>query len=538
MTDKSSDPPSRPSSASVDVSPARSSSTEVAIVGFGPVGAVLAGLLGQRGIDVVVVEREWDVYGLPRAAHIDHTGLRTLQELGLLDELLPTMIDNHGLDFFTAGDELLIRVPGNQSSLSGIPASMYFHQPDLDRRVRNAVMALPSVRVELGSEAVAIASHDDGGVVTVVGPDGSRADVEAQWIVGCDGSWSPIREWSGIELEDLEFEERWLVLDLVLREAVPAIGRGAICRCDPARPTYSIPMPSLRHRFEFMLMEHEDPSEMEERAAELVEPWLPRDAFEVERSAVYTFHGLVADRWRAGPALVAGDAAHQMPPFLGQGMCSGLRDAANLAWKLDAVLRHGAPTALLDTYGPERKEQVSGIIDAAITFGRIICTVDPQEAAARDARILADPVEASRRMRFALPRLPAGPLVLEGGGDLFVQPPGDASDRLDDAIGSRFAVFAREAAALTEAGGWWRDVIGAYVATLDELPLHADEIRRWLDRAAADAVIVRPDRYVMWAGRDLRAATTRVAALLVDTADNAEPVLEASPVGALDNQGG
>jgi 3-(3-hydroxy-phenyl)propionate hydroxylase len=489
--------------------------TEVAVVGFGPVGAVLAGLLGRRGVSVIVLERELDVYELPRAAHIDHTGLRVLQELGLLDDLLPTMMHNGGLDFVTGSGELLIRVPGNQSSISSLPASMYFHQPKFDRSVRSGVLALPNVDVRLGWDVSTVVAEDNYAVLTATGPGSDALEVEAMWVVGCDGSGSLTREWGHLRLEDLRFEERWLVVDLVLRRAAQMDSR-AICRCDPARPTYSIPMPTLRHRFEFMLMDHEDGEAMREpeRVLELIAPWMSPEDVVVERSAIYTFQGMVARRWRRGPILIAGDAAHQMPPFLGQGMCSGLRDAANLAWKLDLALRRGAPSALLDTYGAERGPHVRKIVKAAIAFGEVICTVDPGEADARDRRLLADPTPPTQRMPFGLPPLDAGKLILDGGGDLFVQPRWSADRRLDDVIGHQFAVIGRAENALSDLRMWWETEIGAFVATLADLGAAAPTIERWLDLRSADVVIVRPDRYVLWAGTDLKWASEQVGPLL------------------------
>ena len=220
----------------------RPDTVDVLVVGFGPVGAGLAGLLGKRGIDVLVLERDHEVFPLPRAAHVDHTGLRTWQELGLLDRLLPAMQANHGLDFLTANGELLARIPGDQSSTSGLPTSVYFFQPALDSAVREAVAAMPSVTVALGTEVVDVISAGDHVRVVAGAPGGERLDVTAKWVVACDGAASRIREQIGFGVEDLHFEEPWLVVDLVLDGQRAEPGR-ALCLCDPRRPTYSIPMP-------------------------------------------------------------------------------------------------------------------------------------------------------------------------------------------------------------------------------------------------------------------------------------------------------
>jgi 3-(3-hydroxy-phenyl)propionate hydroxylase len=210
---------------------------------------------------------------------------------------------------------------------------------------------------------------------------------------------------------------------------------------------------------------------------------------------VYTFHGLVADQWRQGRVLLAGDAAHQMPPFLGQGMCSGMRDAANLAWKLDAVV-HGADPALLDTYQAERAPHVRSIIESAVGFGRLICTTDPTVAAGRDESMLAaraslDPTQRQQRNDGApMPALAPGPLVLDGGGRTAVQPRVDGV-RFDDLVGQRFAVVARTADLLhSDAVEAWADLGAVVLEGPQEL----------LDRAGGDMAVVRPDRYLLAVG--------------------------------------
>jgi 3-(3-hydroxy-phenyl)propionate hydroxylase len=300
---------------------------DVAIVGFGPTGAVLAGLLGKRGLKVAVIDREVDVYRFPRAAHIDHTGLRTLQELGCLEAMLPTMLANPGLDLVTASGELLVRLPGNQGSLSGLPASMYFHQPSFDRTVRSVSQWMPNVQVLLGCELRGLAQGSDGTLLSISGPGRAAAELEASWVVGCDGAASSVRDEVGIDLEDLGFEEEWLVVDLNVRGKGHRLPRSALSICDRLRPITTIPMPGTRHRFEFKLLESDEAQDMRrpERIRELVQAWVSSEETEIERTATYTFHGLVAHEWRKGRVLVAGDAAHQMPPFLGQGMCSGIR---------------------------------------------------------------------------------------------------------------------------------------------------------------------------------------------------------------------
>jgi 3-(3-hydroxy-phenyl)propionate hydroxylase len=479
---------------------------DVAIVGFGPVGATLAGLLGKAGLRVCVIERETDVFRLPRAAHIDHMGLRAMQELGALDEVLPEMIPNPGLDFVSASRELLMQIPASPTSVSGLPASAYFFQPDFDRAVREAALANPGVEARL--ETLYLDHSQDADEVTITVrnlADGTDSELTADWLIGADGGPSPVREDADLKLENLKFDEMWLVLDLHLEDGViDRLPDHAVHVCDPARPHTAIPMPGDRYRFELMLLPGEMPAEMErpKTVDRLLSGWLEPGMAKVERAAVYTFHGLVAEKWRNGRVLIAGDAAHQMPPFLGQGMCSGLRDAVNLAWKLKWVCTGVAPAALLDTYETERRPHVRAIIEAVIDFGDVICTLDQATAAKRDSRLLADPRPPARRLPFALPQLEPGPLVREGGGGLFVQPSGPVrgGQCLDDLVGGRFLVIGSEASRLDQLRDRWAEDDGIVILSAGELTDGDQSLKRWLERHAAEVAIVRPDRYALWAG--------------------------------------
>lgn len=491
---------------------------EVAIIGFGPVGALLAGLLGRRGIRVAVIERDADVFPLPRAAHIDHQGLRLLQEVGCLDEVMPGVLPNPGIDFVTANHELLIRVPGDQRSISGLPASVYFHQPGFDRALRRHASHQPSVATYLETEMVGIDQRDDHATVVTRRVDGQVDIISARWVVGCDGATSRVRESVGIGLEDLGFHEQWAVIDLLLNGPVEGLPDRAVTICDPKRPMTMIPIPGGRFRFELQLMPGEAESTTLQRPEDvfpLIAEWISPDDAKIERAAVYQFHGLIAKQWRAGRVLLAGDAAHQMPPFLGQGMCSGLRDAGNLAWKLHHELRRGAPDSLLDTYELERCPHVSQIVHAAVEYGRLTCITDPVAAAERDREWLRDPLPATERLPFKLPSLPPGPLVIDGGGDLFPQPEATESGaRLDDVVGQRFLVLAKDAASLGQSTTWWTREMDAAVHLVDELP-SGDQLRSWMAGREAAVVVVRPDRYVLSRASDLDAVTAQVESVLL-----------------------
>jgi 3-(3-hydroxy-phenyl)propionate hydroxylase len=489
---------------------------DVAVIGFGPVGAVTAGLLGKHGLRVLVIEKDEAVFPLPRAAHVDHTGLRTIQELGCLDELLPKMIRNKRLDLVDADRRILARIPADQESLSGLPTSVYFYQPEFDAALRRAASALPGVEVRLKAELTGFAAQADHVLIRFRTRSGEEEAARVSWVVGCDGAWSPVRDLMGIKLESMDFDEQWLVLDLRIKTTQNSLPADHVVEvCDPARPYLSTPISADRQRFEFMLLPGENPDEMKQPdvIGNLVQSWIPDGGYEIERAAVYTFHGLVAERWRDGRVFIAGDAAHQTPPFLGQGMCAGIRDAANLAWKLAHVAKRGAPCELLATYEIERRPHAVKVINAAIRIGKVICELDPQKADERNALLRANNSQMRKDLSFALPRLEPGSLILDGGGSLFVQPV-IGGRRFDDIIGPRFLVLGRSAASLGDTADWWADALDAHIAKLQDVDDAA--LNQWFARHKAEVVVVRPDRYVLGTANNLDQITGAVQALLAD----------------------
>lgn len=474
--------------------------TDIVVVGFGPVGATVAALAARRGLGVVVLERDHDLYALPRAAHCDHEVLRILQEVGCLDDVLAGVVPNVGMDFLTAQREVLLQFRTAPTSASGWPASVFFHQPSLEAPLRRAAIG-HGAQVRLGVEVVGYEEHADHVVVALA--DGG--EVAARCVVACDGARSTSRRLLGTALDDLEFDEPWLVVDLVRSAPVPGLPDRALQVCDPARPHTVVPMPWPRFRFEFMLLPGEEPDTMQDPKVvrSLLAGWLDPDLVDVERAAVYRFHGLIAREWRSGRVVLAGDAAHQMPPFLGQGMCSGMRDAVNLVWKLDAWIRGGAPETLLDTYQREREPHVRGIVEAAVGFGRLICTLDPVVAELRDAQMLANRAEAGDAPDPSPPLLP-GPLVGVGGGSHSRQVPVDGV-LLDDVVGPRFAVVTAESLPAGPLRSWWES--RACLLDVEQTPALAVVL------GDAEAVVIRPDRIVLGAGPLAELTAQAVAAL-------------------------
>ncbi len=472
-----------------------SESFDVIVVGLGPVGATVAALLARRGVTVCVIEKDARVYPLPRAAHFDHEIMRLFQTLGIDAEVSKAARPAPAYRFQNAAGQVLMQMDLGGASPSGWSASYMFHQPALELALRALLQASPHVDVRLEWAFEGLAETADGVEVTALAADGSRRTIAAKWLVGCDGAGSPVRKALGVELDDYGFDEPWLVVDAVVKNgsAIPDLN---LQICDPARPTTCVLMGPGRHRWEFMLKPDERPEDVMDDAliGRWLTPWGGPAAVQIDRKAVYRFHGLVARQWRRGRVLLAGDAAHQMPPFLGQGMCSGLRDANKLAWKLAAVLKGEGGEALLDTYQSEREPNVRSIVEQAIAMGRIVCTTDRQVAAQRDAGMLA------QRAAGGGPRPPgAQPLLSEGcilagsaaAGSLFPQPWADGA-KLDDLLGEAPSLLTRAS---------------------DLGPLQG-AVTAWLDRQGAEAVLVRPDRFVFGTGTEttLRAAWTAALA--------------------------
>ena len=471
---------------------------DVAIVGFGPTGAMLANLLGQAGLSVLVIEKEAGIYPMPRAIHFDGEVMRVFQSAGLRRAVeAVSRPGTQGMHFVNAaGETLLIRGGTAELGPHGCASNYYFHQPELEAVLRDGVGRFANVQVLLRHEATGFDDQGDG--VTIAVGDLERGvdrTARARYVVGCDGARSPVRTAMGSTMHDLGLRQPWLVFDAVLERAVdlPAY---TVQYCDPVRPMTYCNVVGARRRWEIMVLPGDDTAALvrPDNLWRMVAPWItPADA-RMERAVIYTFQSVIADVWRQGRLLLAGDACHQTPPFLGQGMCAGIRDAANLAWKLEAVLRGSAPDALLDTYGSERLPHVRAFIELAVRLGNIIQTTDPIEAAERDARFRAGQPEI---FEFPAPTLGQGALDSARGapvGRPFPQPRLDDGRLLDELLGTRSAVIGHPgilALVNSATGARWRDA-GAVV-----IDRPGDAISQWLELHAAQAVVLRPDRYIV-----------------------------------------
>lgn len=524
----------------------------VAVIGFGPSGAVAASLLGHHGIRSLVIDRQRAVYDKPRAIAIDHEIMRLLDNLGVAGEVLPYVAPFPASEHFGADGQLIRRIDMVAEPYPlGYTPTMVFTQPPVEAALREHARAYESVEISLGTELVDLRQTEAGVTLTLAGDDGSRRTVSADYVIACDGASSGVRERLGIRLADLVFDEPWLVVDVLVNEdAAGKLPQTAAQYCDPRRPTTFIIGPGRHRRWEIMLLPGEDPraAQMPEQVWALLARWLtPADAT-LWRAASYRFHALVAERWRDGRVFIAGDAAHQQPPFIGQGMCQGVRDVANLIWKLARVLDGSSDDTLLDSYEDERSRHVRELTTRIKAIGQVICERDPAAARARDARILAEGGGQPRTItrQEIVPPLVTGLLTARDDaakGTLFPQPwvkTPQGHGRLDAVAGSglRLVVEPKLAAELSPELVRQAREIGLRMVMVSSGPVDSAApacadvavterdrvLTDWFAKHSCRAALVRPDHYVFGTAGE----TATLEALLDELQDRLAPVPAAS----------
>ncbi len=504
---------------------------DVAVIGYGPVGATLAGLLGRAGLSVGVFDKAGAIYPQPRAVGFDHDAMRIFQRMGAASALAPHIADFRDSCYYGADGQMIRKV-------ARLPPPFPLHwapnytcdQPGVEAVLRATVDAMPAVEVHLDSCLTEL--RDDGQSVCFAvchGQSPTAHCYSARYLVGCDGASSTVRRSIRAELASMAYDEPWIVVDLHVDPAyLDQLPQTNVQYCEPRRPSTYIVCPGNHRRWEFMVLDGE-PREgelTEPRLWELLRRWVGPAHARIWRAAAYRFHALVARQWGAGRVFLAGDSAHQTPPFLGQGMCQGLRDAGNLAWKLAMVIRGSAHARLLETYTQERRPHVEATTLLAKEIGCLLSERDPVRARARDARLLQEGGGRARTLirQEMIPGITDGLIAADAplAGVTLPQPRVRTADGrnclLDDLHEPDFRILASRRADLPElrelaqAAGVALVIVcdGSDAAGDDTSPESVSDfdglLPAWFEAHGVQGVLARPDHYVYGGFTDLAGA--------------------------------
>ena len=513
-----------------DIQPAVQHSAQVAIAGAGPVGLTIANYLGQMGVSVVLIEKLESLIDYPRAIGIDDEALRAMQAVGLIDNVLPHTTPWHAMRFLTPKGRCFADIQPMTDEF-GWSRRNAFIQPQVDAVLYDGLSRFPHVRCLFSREVEAFSQNSDGVTLNVKGSGGERETVRADWLVACDGGASFIRRTLNIPFEGKTAPNQWIVIDIANDPlATPHV---YLC-CDPVRPYVSAALPHGVRRFEFMVMPGETEAQLSEphKMRQLLSKVLPDpDNVELIRQRVYTHNARIAERFRVDRVLLAGDAAHIMPVWQGQGYNSGMRDAFNLAWKLALVVNGKAGEALLDSYQQERRDHAKAMIDLSVTAGNVLAPPKRWHGAVRDGiswllNYLPPVKRYFLEMRFKpMPQYRDGALLAEGEGKtspvgkMFIQPKVTLETGqvtlLDEVIGARFAIIAWGCnprwGLNDEQIARWRAVGVRFIQVVPEVQIHCDQdnvpgvirvgdtqnrLKSWFAQHDTAIAVVRPDRFV------------------------------------------
>jgi 2-polyprenyl-6-methoxyphenol hydroxylase-like FAD-dependent oxidoreductase len=476
---------------------------DVLVVGYGPTGMVAAALLGMSGHRVGVIERYEGLFNLPRAATFDDETMRLFQKLGIADSVAVGTRPQRTYDWVNAEGQILIRNEFELTGIHGWPEFNMMFQPVVEAELDQLCRSIPTIDILYGHTLSGFSQREEAVEAAVSLADGTADVVKAPYLIGCDGGNSTVRRLLGVAMDDYGFQEPWLVCDFLLKRPVdlPMAQQYG----DPDQPTSIVSIGPNHHRFSFML--DAEVANVEDVSADevwqRVQRWISPDDADLVRVAPYMFRSTVAQSWCDRRVFLAGDAAHQMPPFLGQGMCSGIRDAHNLAWKLDVVLSGRSGADILSTYEPERSPHVRAIVEKAVELGRVQTVRGRDAAEARDRELIRRRESGVKPDAFRFPSLTSG--LLSAAGD-HARARGTLLPQLavSDAVGERrlFDDVAGGGFVLLLRGSTLTDDLSEITQTAlpgSDLQVVNDTdglYQDWFDANLCDAALVRPDWYV------------------------------------------
>jgi 3-(3-hydroxy-phenyl)propionate hydroxylase len=503
--------------------------TSVAIVGGGPNGMATANLLGAYGIDTVVIERERQILEYPRAVGMDDEALRMFQTVGLAEPLLRDMIQNVPMRMFRADGKCFAHIRPATREFGWWRRNIFMQQL-AEKTLRQGLTRYPNVELRLGEEVTALDQDDAHVTLQVRDADGGTCAIQADYCVAADGGRSPVREMLGVKLIGRTHAIKWVVVDV--RNADVDAPYTAL-NCDPRRPNVCIYLPYGYRRWEFLVFPHEDAQAIAEPESvrRLLQPYVADpDQLEIVRARAYTHHSRVAERFVVGRVALIGDAAHLSPPWIGQGLNAGLRDAGNLAWKLAGIVQGRLDPSVLASYERERHAHSKAMVDLADTFGALLMPTSRVKAWLRDAffsavRLLPGIRDHVLQMRFKpMPTYRQGVVVATEGADavgrMLIQPDvEDASGvrrKLDDVLGPWFAVVGWQvdprSVLSPDDRQFWADLGARFVQVRRSrcagMPSANDDagslcvqdvdngLADWFAAHPGTMLVVRPDRYI------------------------------------------
>ena len=537
---------------------------DVLIIGAGPVGLTLANTLGLAGVRVIVAEKLPQIIDYPRAIGIDDESLRTLQAAGLADQVQAHITPHHWMRFYTASGQCFASIEPRTDEY-GWSRRNAFIQPQVDDILYRGLQRFEQVQVLLGQELHGFTQDDAGVTATLRSSEGVERTLRAKYLVASDGGNSLVRRTLNVPFEGRTKPNQWIVVDV----RNDPLGTPHIdMHCDPERPYVSAALPHGIRRFEFMVMpgETEEQLSKPENLAQLMRKVVADpDKVDYIRKRVYTHNARLAAQFRVGRILLAGDAAHIMPVWQGQGYNSGMRDAFNLAWKLALVVNGKAGEALLDSYQQERRDHAKAMIDLSVTAGHVLAPPKRWQGAVRDGlswllNYLPPVKRYFLEMRFKpMPQYREGALLTDGAGKtspvgkMFIQPQvtleSGESVLLDEVIGANFAIigwgcnpqWGLDAGQITR----WRAIGVRFIQVVPEVQIHREQdnapgtlrvgdrqnrLKSWFAQHNTAIAVVRPDRFVaalaipQTLGAQLTALAEKMTLATGDTAHAEEKV--------------